>query len=230
MSRTAELAPTKWKESEWTVLRLAANGRASILDLAEANYTLRGGWKHVIERGREEAALRLDTDPQKCGAGDGPDFEPLLDGAGSVEPAPAAWLDGAARLIEESGWTSYRRDDRLAVPVDDYTAEAAPDGDGFAVFTMQVCQGRHKTPASRQAAALLLLRAGGAVRMASGFLVDDRAGFIARVPPAAGSDGIGDALHALTHCARYCAKEVSALGDERAAAPYLALGANPLGH
>jgi hypothetical protein len=228
MSQTGTLVITRSAEGEWTVLRAAVTGAPSALEMAESNYTLRGGWKHVVEHRHETAALRHDS---LSGAGpesDDVDFGAMLDGASGTESAPAHWLDEMAAVIEEAGWTTYRRDDRLAVPVDGYTAEAAPDSDGFSVFTMQVCQGRHRSRGSRKAAALLLLRAGGAVRMASGFLAGERAGFMARVPPAAGSDGIGDALAALTHCARYYAKEVSALGDERAAAAYLALGANPI--
>ena len=139
--------------------------------------------------------------------------------------------DGLAALqaqVGDVGFACHRRDDRLMVPLHSMRAELTTSDAGGLNLTITVAAGRHQSENTRRVAAMLLLRASGHLRMAAGYLINvgeqSRAGFIVRLEAGFSAAMLGHALAALEVACRHFAKEVSVLGDERAAMAYLALG------
>jgi hypothetical protein len=153
------------------------------------------------------------------------------------DPAPADSasrnpdaLKDIATLCREAGWPLQSATDSLRVTLD--TADT-----GFRQATLSVGASgvrlllnlfddlpEELAPVSRSATAMLLLRAGSAVRLARPLISEphEEFGFEVRVAGPPESADLEHALNALSLAARQSASEAEALADPRLAAAYLA--------
>ena len=157
---------------------------------------------------------------------------------GECDPSPRAGPEDEAVLgplgarCEEAGWPVRERPGgRLAVHLGDEGdgrwagLEAGPGG--APTLAVELPGAERPSGTVRKAAALLLLAAGGQVRLVRPAVAPAAAGWtprlevpFARVP---GSPALHAALEALAVACRLYAAEVEALGDERIASHYLEL-------
>lgn len=205
---------------EWTVRRIEVTPSEDIVPLAEANQRTSGNWKYVLEHPGDQLCLRLDSGETLR------ESDALLESAeNALIIAPEnEWLNETKARIETLRYTCNAREDRLIVPLDAWSAEVVPKSDGGCVFTVTL--GASESDIGRRATALLVLRAGGYVRIVRGFLAPPpqaKAGFMACVAEGYLDENLAAVLDALTVCCRHFAKAVSVLGNEYAAKRYLAL-------
>jgi len=207
-------------EGEWAVRRIEAPASVDVCRLAQANEALPGNWKYVLESPGDQLCLRLDAIEQ--------DSQDLCDPTGSSGsprvPPTADWLSGTLARIGAAGYSVHAREDRLTVSVDAWQMEIAPSADGGVLLSISVGTPASETP--RQAIALLLLRAGGCVRIVRGFMTilpHAKAGFMARLPPAYSDEQFTEVAEAIAACLRRFQKSVSVLENEFVAERYLAL-------
>jgi len=200
---------TRVREGDWVVSRLEANPD-SYIRLAEANDFLEGNWKYVLEGPEDRLSLRLDE---------------LSDEEVTQDASPT--LGDLKRRIESLGFRCGTRSDRIVVDLEHWHAEILPDAQGAWLSMVSILVPESGNARSREALALLMLRASGAMRMARGFLAGQSAGFAVRLPAACSEDAITASLDGLAACCRVFARSVSVLQSERAAAGYLALDSKP---
>jgi len=209
---------------ELTMQRIEVTASEDIVRLAEANQHCSGNRKYVLEHpleySQDRLCLRLDSG------------ETVQEPDAPIESAENAqivlpengWLKETKARIEALRYTCNAREDRLIVPLDTWSAEVVPKSDGGCTLTVTLEAAESET--SRRALALLVLRAGGYVRIVRGFLAplpQAKAGFMACLAAAYLDDDLAAVLDALTVCCRHFAKSVSVLGNEYAAKRYLAL-------
>jgi hypothetical protein len=218
-------------ERDWIVFRVAVEGEDR-LGRAVENRILSGGWKYALEGMADKLVLRTEL-PASARNGLVPEELDRLRMHTGSESGGENLLAEANRQLEELGYECRERDGRLSVPLEGWNVEAAVTTSG-AGFHARIAAGKHKTEASLRAAALLLLRAGACASLARGYLHLEagsaEAGFLVRYEHFPSAAEMEDALGALFFCCREFGKEVSVLGDERAAAAYLAASANRTNH
>lgn len=179
---------------------------------------LRGELEIRIEGSDDRLSLRLDEPrlDEPC-LNEGEDVSPIQEISANSDR-----LEDFKSKIEALGYRCSSRSDRIVVDLEQWQAEVMPEANrqwlGTASFSVLAAEGGDR----REALALLLLRASGSVRVARGYLLENRAGFAARIPGAAGEEGIVAAFEALAVCCRHFAKSISVLQNEEATKAYLA--------
>ena len=148
--------------------------------------------------------------------------------AGAPRPEVCEAMDAAklAALCNEAGWPATIRGAECRVPLhfDDRRPAVVRVEGGLCAF-VDVVTPDAEHPACVAAAALLLFRAGGFVRLARPVLVDGVARFEAFVPGPVSAENIVPGLSALSVALECCTREAEALGgDEALATEYLANG------
>ena len=204
------------------IRRIDVTGSLDAGRMATANERLPGNWKYVLEAPGGRLCLRLDISE--------PHFEIACDpqeetGVPHVPPS-AEWLGETQRRIEALGYACHSRTDRLMASLETWQAEVALEGDGCVACTVVI--GAPASGPGREAAAMLMLRVGGCMRIVRGFLTplpQVKAGFMARLAPNCSDEQFAQVLEALTVCCRRFQKSVSVLQNEQVAQRYLALSA-----
>jgi hypothetical protein len=217
-----------------------------------ANARFLGGWKVVCSPGDEEPYLRMEVPftrmpatvsvawLRSLHAGLGAAFRGVHERTARVSPEetrirvpkgpepPARAFRDALRA--GGWWVAPSKDDEVLVLVETRGGAAGVRvGVRGKRWIRAWCFLRPVSgwsPRSREAVALLLLRAGYAVPFVRGrFTVSETAGtvagFAADVPRRVGSFGVDAAVRAVAHAAHLCLAEVAALRDEGLAARYL---------
>lgn len=182
------------REGEWNVEERAYDGVGDWATLARENRTLEGNWKYVMDSSSDTVMLRRE----ELAAGD--------EGTGTPR-----------ERLAEMGYEMREREGRVLVRAGAEWVEMEESGEGEATFSMT--EAGVDADWFREAAALYVLRAGGQVRMARGFLGSGgEMGFLARA-----RDGeLEAALGAVAYCARLLQKPTGVLRNEAAARAYLA--------
>jgi hypothetical protein len=210
------------REGGWVVRRIDVPDPLDAECMAETNERLPNNWKYTLEIPGNRSYLRLDvSEPYSESLGD-----PLEKTAAPRVPSSPEWLGEIQHRIEALRYPCHSRNDRLIVSLDVWQAEVAPETDGCVACS--VVAGAPASEASRKATAILVLRAGGSMRIVRGYLAPlplAKAGFMARLASNFSDEQLAEVLEALAVCCRRFQKSVSVLQNEGVAQRYLALSA-----